>query len=137
MKIVIFALPALFLVTSAVAAPAATKVQIEQMLSRALEADTNHDGMLTRAEWQTWRSAQFARFDRNGDGYLTDADVPAMAAGQMAPKMQAARAAFDTNHDQRLSRDEFVRGPMRVFDQIDLDHNGVIDGHEIARAKGR
>lgn len=137
MKIITFALPALFLVTSAVAAPAATSMQIEQMVSRAVEADTNHDGMLTRAEWQTWRVAQFARFDRDGDGYLTNADVPAIAAGQMASKMQAARAAFDANHDQRLSREEFVSGPMLVFDQIDLDHNGVIDGHEIALAKGR
>ncbi|ESQ82417.1 hypothetical protein AEAC466_17505 [Asticcacaulis sp. AC466] len=137
MKIITFAFPALFLVTNAVAAPVATSAQIEQMVSRAMEADTNRDGMLTRAEWQAWRSAQFTRFDRNGDGYLTNADVPAIASGQMAPKMQAAIAAFDANHDGRLSRDEFVNGPMLVFDQIDLDHNGVLDGHEIALAKGR
>ncbi|MDV6332899.1 EF-hand domain-containing protein [Asticcacaulis sp. 201] len=137
MKIVIFALPAFFLVTGAVAAPAATPAQIEQVVSRAMEADANHDGMLTRAEWQTWRATQFARLDRNGDGYLTDADVPAIAAGQMVPKIQAARAALDANHDGRISRDEFVNGPMLVFDQIDLDHNEIIDGREIEQAKGR
>lgn len=38
----------------------------------------------------------------------------------------------DANHDGALSRDEFVADSLRFFGVVDTDHNGVIDGFEVA-----
>lgn len=38
----------------------------------------------------------------------------------------------DTNHDGALTRDEFVADAVRFFNVVDTDHNGVIDGFEVA-----
>jgi hypothetical protein len=41
-------------------------------------------------------------------------------------------AGADANHDGALSRDEFVADSVRFFGVVDADHNGVIDGFEVA-----
>ena len=41
-------------------------------------------------------------------------------------------AGADANHDGALSRDEFVADAVRFFNVLDADHNGVIDGFEVA-----
>jgi hypothetical protein len=138
MRYALLTLPIFFIAGAALAVPSASPAQVQQMVDRVMQADSNHDGMVTRAEWQTWRAAQFSRFDRNHDGYLSKADVPAFATGgRKCELFQEAMTDFDVNHDQRLSHDEYVSGPMLAFDQIDLDHNGIINGYEIKQAKAR
>ena len=41
-------------------------------------------------------------------------------------------AGADANHDGALTRDEFVADSVRFFGVVDADHNGVIDGFEVA-----
>lgn len=41
-------------------------------------------------------------------------------------------AGADANHDGALTRDEFVADAVRFFGVVDADHNGVIDGFEVA-----
>ena len=41
-------------------------------------------------------------------------------------------AQVDTDHDGRISRDEFRADAEAFFRELDTDHNGVIDGFEIA-----
>ncbi len=41
-------------------------------------------------------------------------------------------AGADANHDGALTRDEFVADSLRFFGVVDADHNGVIDGFEVA-----
>jgi hypothetical protein len=38
----------------------------------------------------------------------------------------------DANHDGALTRDEFVADAVRFFGVVDADHDGVIDGFEVA-----
>ncbi|MBS0194113.1 MAG: EF-hand domain-containing protein [Proteobacteria bacterium] len=38
---------------------------------------------------------------------------------------------MDTDHDGRVSRDEYVNYMMRTFDRLDVDHNGVLEGDEL------
>jgi Ca2+-binding EF-hand superfamily protein len=138
MRYALLTLPLYLLAGVAMAAPSASPAQIQQMVDRVMQADSNRDGMVTRAEWKTWRAAQFGRFDRNHDSYLSKADIPTFAmGGRKGDLFKEAMTDFDINHDQRLSHEEFVSGPMLAFDQIDLDHNGVIDGYEIKQAKAR
>ena len=35
------------------------------------QIDTNHDGVVSRAEYQAWVDARFAKLDTNGDGKLS------------------------------------------------------------------
>ncbi len=93
--------------------------------------------MITRAEWLDFRAGQFTRFDRNGDGVISGDDVPALLRGrQQGSRLQDAMTELDANRDGRISQAEFTGGPAPVFDQVDRDHNGVIDGFEIKQAKG-
>ena len=38
---------------------------------------------------------------------------------------------MDTDHDGRVSRDEYVAWMMGTFDLLDADHNGVLEGDEL------
>jgi hypothetical protein len=81
------------------------------MAGRLMEADANHDGLVSRAEFHLWRQSQFLRIDRNGDGFLSREDVPALLSGRVGPRLDALVEAFDTDGDHRVSRAEFVEGP--------------------------
>jgi hypothetical protein len=76
------------------------------------EADTNHDGVLTREEYaklsrrdRLFETAGFNYFDANGDGRLT--------LSEMVDKPNPAFTILDKNHDCILTPDERVqaRGP--------------------------
>jgi hypothetical protein len=41
-------------------------------------------------------------------------------------------ARADANHDGALSQDELVKDSLAFFDTLDADHNGVLDGFEVA-----
>jgi len=100
------------------------------MARRILEADADGNGQVTRAEFLAYRGQQFARFDRNGDGFITMDDVPRLLAGRFEPRVQAMRQQFDANHDGRISRDEFVRGPTPGFDLADANHDNIVSTAE-------
>lgn len=122
----------------ATTSPAVSPDQIQMLLTHVNEADSNHDGMLTQAEWRTWRAGQFARGDRNHDNLLSSADLPAFARDtSQGAKLQQLIAEADRDHDGRVSRDELDTAPMPVFNQIDRDGNGVIDAYELKQIQGR
>jgi hypothetical protein len=113
------------------------------MAGRLMEADANHDGLVSRAEFHLWRQSQFLRIDRNGDGFLSREDVPALLSGRVGPRLDALVEAFDTDGDHRVSRAEFVEGPTPGFDLADANHDGLVSKAEAsavrdaARARAR
>jgi Ca2+-binding EF-hand superfamily protein len=100
------------------------------------QADTNHDGRVSRDEFLAARSARFDKLDRNHDGDLTDADIPAFlqSNASMMQKMHAMLASADTNHDGKVSREEFVQQGMQLFDMADTNHDGYVDKDEMQQA---
>lgn len=54
--------------------------------------DTNHDGVITRAEAMAAADAKFAKLDTNGDGQITRAEIQAKQDARRA-KWQERRAA--------------------------------------------
>lgn len=99
------------------------------MAARLAAVDLNHDGAITRTEAQQARAAMFVRTDTNGDGYLSEAERNAAAngAGGRGPGLGEA----DTNNDGRVSRDEMMNQPYRMFDRLDGNNDGVISSQEM------
>lgn len=127
-------------VLAALAMPAFAQPPADRaaMLERMMEADANHDGQVTRAELIAWRAANFTRFDRNGDGVLSDADMPRFARmTALGDQFDAMKAQFDVNHDGRVTRDEFVNGPTILFDFADANKDAVLTKAEVQAAAQR
>lgn len=104
----------------------------------ALEgADSNDDGIITRAEFAAARAARFGKMDRNGDGAISRDDFGRLiqfrpSAGQ---RLDAMLAEADANHDGRLTREEQAKAPMPLFDRLDANKDDRVDAAEKANAR--
>lgn len=63
--------------------------------------------------------------------FISPAGQPFRAASGDPYPVAAWFAAADADHDGRLTREEFRRDASRFFDQLDVNHDGVVDGPEI------
>jgi Ca2+-binding EF-hand superfamily protein len=106
-------------------------------MERFMEADTNGDGVVTRAEFNAARMARFDKLDRNGDGTISRADFGRLMrlAPRLARRIDRLLADADTNYDGRVTRAEYASMPMPLFERLDLNHDGRIDAQELAAAR--
>ena len=100
-------------------------------------ADKNGDGTIARDEFLAARTEQFANRDRNGDGFIDDADLGERAAARprVSQAMTAMVTQFDADKDGKVSKPEFVDGGVKLFDRADTDKNGALDSKELEAAK--
>jgi Ca2+-binding EF-hand superfamily protein len=114
--------------------------------------DTNRDGKLTRDEMLAGVRKRFAEADLDGDGKITDADLPPLMRGRNAiaearegagSGMGPGRgrrmgggggmgplggfAGADTNKDNVITLEEAIAHATRRFDLFDRNKDGVID----------
>ena len=99
------------------------------------QADANHDGKVTKQEYIDARAAQFARLDRNGDGFIDAADSREGANERGQRAAAALRGRIDSNGDGKISKEEFVNAPTMVFDKFDANKDGVLDATELEAAR--
>jgi len=92
--------------------------------------DVNGDDVISRAEFRNLKVARWPQIDRNGDGYLSEEDFPYVAARRARAKL-AEIDELDANEDGRISQDEFLDGPNPLFDQADLNSDGVLTRSEV------
>jgi hypothetical protein len=109
--------------------------------------DKNHDGVVTRAEWNG-DGRSFANHDWNHDGVLSGAEMDPGAPRQAplhaqplpprpaapGPKVHTESdevlfARRDTNHDQRISRGEWI-GDASTFERLDFNKDGWLSPYE-------
>jgi len=112
-----------------------------------MRADTDHDGRISRAEWDAAgsqrRSDWFDKLDLNHDGYISQDEMRqaretrhANMRGHMDEKFKDA----DTNGDGQLSLDEVQAKMPRLaarFNELDTDKNGMLSKEELAQGHHR
>lgn len=96
------------------------------------QADTNHDGLITRDEYLAARSARFDQIDRNHDGFLSGDDF-----GRARERIEKLLEGADADGDGRVSREEYKNAGSKLFDMADTNHDGVVDKDELAQARER
>jgi hypothetical protein len=90
--------------------------------------DADGDGLLDIAEVKKAAATLFARLDRDGDGAVDKREL----AGRWSTKR---RAAADTDHDGRLTEDEYMVAVEQHFNRADFDNDGrLTDGDLKSRA---
>lgn len=99
-------------------------------------ADTNRDGVVTRAEFRAERVRSFARIDSNTDGGITLHELSAVAGGfRERAGASIGFGRLDADGDGRVTRDELNRAPTPGFDRADADRDGNVNAAELQRAR--
>jgi Ca2+-binding EF-hand superfamily protein len=92
--------------------------------------DTDHDGTVDLAEAKKAASDLFDRLDTDKDGTLDLKEL----------KGRLSRNAFNAanpDHDNTLSKDEYLALIERWFRAADRDHDGTLDAAEFRTPAGR
>jgi hypothetical protein len=124
--------------TAATLLLASTFALAQERESAALaNADADRDGKITKQEYVDARASQFAKLDRNSDGFIDDADSRDDAERSQRGKRVAAaiRGRLDANDDGKIDKTEFVSAPTMLFDRFDSDKNDVLDAKELDAAR--
>jgi EF-hand domain pair/EF hand len=112
-----------------------------------MRADTDHDGRVSRAEYDAAasqrRSDWFDKLDLDKDGYITQEEMrqaretrKTNMRGRMGEKFKEA----DANGDGQLSLDEVQAKMPRLasrFGDLDKDKNGLLSKEELAQGHRR
>jgi Ca2+-binding EF-hand superfamily protein len=121
------------LISSATAMLMAGGIAIAAPGDRGMRADTNGDGVISRAEMTASLDKHFARMDANGDGQLSPEDRAARHAERFAKT--------DTNGDGELSPAEIeaARAARKAarFARMDKDGNGTLSPEEAQAMHGK
>ncbi len=135
---------------SAFAQPATPDAQTTQPHAhhggRFAALDHNGDGYLDKSEVSGKLAENFDKIDANHDGKLSRDELRAAWKAHRGGHHHGHHghhghhmglAAFDTDHDGRVSLAEFNAAMKMHFDRLDTNHDGYIDGSEMAaRHKG-
>ena len=102
------------------AAPAPGTKQAEWRQHFFDKIDTNHDGVISRAEYQAWIDSRFAKLDSNGDG-IVDADEVASspaAAERVQKRAEGFVRRYDASGSGQVSKADFEAKEMQHFDRL-------------------
>jgi len=89
--------------------------------------DTNHDGVISDAEWNAARDARFKALDANGDGTLSSDEMAAAAKKRGAEREARMFKRVDTNGDGKISKAEYDAASTRMRERM-MEHAQGADG---------
>jgi hypothetical protein len=99
--------------------------------------DTDHDGVITRAEWRGSDEA-FRQQDTNHDGVLSGKEVAPLPSTQLSVRQRDELVAqftrADRDGDRRLRRNEWTLD-LGSFEQADANGDGVVTRAEFLNSR--
>jgi hypothetical protein len=98
-----------------------------QMLLRYAD----HDGKVTRAAMEAGLRKDFDAADTNHDGVLEPDEVRAVNEKRWSEDASATSPLVDWNHDGVVDFDEFAATARSLFDQLDVNNDGVLTPDEL------
>ena len=103
----------------------------------AKEAEGTADGGITAAKHAAAASKRFEMMDANEDGKISAAEIEAshgaesiVWANHPASAAQKIRS-LDSNRDGVVTLSEYTTGSQRMFEELDVDGNGVLTPSEM------
>lgn len=106
-----------------------------RMMRHIIGADTNKDGAITLQELQDRAKQRFARFDRNKDGAIDQADRDALRKEMVDYRVLRFMHRFGAK-DGKLTAAQFAKFRDERFAKRDADGDGTIERNEM-RGGGR
>jgi len=96
---------------------------------------------MTREQFDANTRARFARLDKNGDGFIDQAEIEAALKQRMEERRGKGRDSLarmlrrtfnvDINHDGKVTRDEYLTAVRKRFAQLDLNNDGKITDDDL------
>ena len=82
--------------------------------------DTNHDGTISRAEYQAWVDGRFDKLDSNGDGAVNADEVATspMAVNRVQKRAEGFVKRYDATGSGEVSKSDFEAKEMQRFDRL-------------------
>jgi len=116
----------------------AKRVSVPQVIHLLKQADANGDGQVTfeevSAKFPKVTRDVFEKMDRNDDGVLTRADIPARGLRARLQRLREALAAADANGDGSVTLEEALTVPRMtegVFNRLDRNDDGVLNREDV------
>lgn len=100
--------------------------------SAAYGAKDQGDNSIPRSVVEEDSTKQFAQNDRNGDGTITIEEWLKGADERQIAGGKRVFAKIDTNRDMRITKPELTTWQYALFDCIDANSNGTLDGGEVS-----
>lgn len=92
--------------------------------------DTDHDGQLSKAEFDAALAARFKKDDVDGDGFLNSTESRALNDRLMADP--DGSPVIDWNADGKITGPEYASRWRTMFDRADINQDGIVDPNEMA-----
>lgn len=95
------------------------------------EFDTDGDGVVTQDEINAVRAAELAEFDADGDGTLTLEEYQALWLARVYERMVDAFQHLDADGDGQITDEEFNAGLANIVARLDQDGDAAIGPGDI------
>lgn len=95
--------------------------------------DLNHDGQVTRAEFDTATAQEFAAAAKGGT--LSPDQFYGIIQGHVRESAVKTFARLDKNKDGAVDRDEFAASELRYFARLDRNSDGTVTRDETANRR--
>jgi Ca2+-binding EF-hand superfamily protein len=100
------------------------------------DLDTNGDGMVERAELEAAMNVEFNQYDIDRNDKVTEAEARLVMQRFLQRVAAERQQAEQRRRQEMMTINEFIDGQLRIFDQLDTNHDGKVTKEEYLSLAG-